>query len=231
MFSFHLLVTTGYLVDTSGYLVVTSGYLIATTCYFWLLVVTSCYFWFLVLVTTRFTTFLDHSLWKEACHFLHDIKVSIFRCFEISLQVVILMVVQTSHPRKQMIHYFHHLFKFHWRCIWLRFSKTKLCFANIRMFNMIHICLFSQTQSLKAALLVILSEEKTISWNSDEPLVAWNYCSLASLLSKLQAAHVGTVESAFFLCQKFLSFKKNILFHKMLLVSLRPDFDTEFLWS
>ena len=99
------------------------------------------------------------------------------------------------------------------------------------MFNMIHICLFSQTQSLKAALLVILSEEKTISWNSDEPLVAWNYCSLASLLSKLQAAHVGTVESAFFLCQKFLSFKKTILFHKMLLVSLRPDFDTEFLWS
>ena len=142
MVSFHLLVTTGYLVDTSGYLVVTSGYLIATTCYFWLLVVTSRYFWFLVLVTTRFTTFLDHWSWKEACHFLHDIKVSIFRWFEILLQVVIFMVVQTNHPRKSMIHYFHHLFKFHWRYIWLRFSRTKLSFANIRMFNMIHICLF-----------------------------------------------------------------------------------------
>ena len=44
MFSFYLLVTTGYLVDTIGCLVITSGYLIATTCYFWLLLVTSRYF-------------------------------------------------------------------------------------------------------------------------------------------------------------------------------------------
>ena len=130
-----------------------------------------------------------------------------------------------------MIHYFHHLFKFHWRYIWLRFSRTKLSFANIRIFSMIHICLFSQTQSIKAALLAILSEEKTISWNFDEPLVAWNCCSLDSLLSKLRAAVVGTVESVFVFCQKFLSFFKKKLFHKMLLVSLRPDFDTEFLWS
>ena len=142
-----------------------------------------------------------------------------------------LMVVQTNHPRKQMIHYFHHLFKFNWRYIWLRFSRTKLCFANIRMFNMIHICLFSQIQSLKAALLVILSEEKTISWNFNEPLVAWNCCSLASMLSKLRDALVSTVESVFVLCQKFLSFKKKKLFHKVLLLSLQPDFDTEFLWS
>ena len=99
------------------------------------------------------------------------------------------------------------------------------------MFNMIHICLFSQTQSLKAALLVILSEEKTISWNFDEPLVAWNCCSLPSLLSKLREALVSTVESVFVLCQKFLSFKKKKkLFHKVLLLSLQPDFDTEFLW-
>ena len=36
VFPFHLMVTTGCLVDTSGYLVVTSGYLIATTHYIWL---------------------------------------------------------------------------------------------------------------------------------------------------------------------------------------------------
>ena len=41
MFSFHLLVGTGYLVDITGYLVVTSGYLIATAGYVWLLLVTS----------------------------------------------------------------------------------------------------------------------------------------------------------------------------------------------
>ena len=48
-FSFHLLVTCGYLVFTCGYLVVTSGYLIATTGYFWLLLVTSRYFSLLLL--------------------------------------------------------------------------------------------------------------------------------------------------------------------------------------
>ena len=48
LFSFYLLVPTGYLVHTSGYLVVTSGYLTTTAGYFWLLLVNSRYFWLLV---------------------------------------------------------------------------------------------------------------------------------------------------------------------------------------
>ena len=53
IFSYNLLVTTGYLVDTTGFLVVGSGYLIAATGLFWLLLVTSRYF--LLLLVTCFS--------------------------------------------------------------------------------------------------------------------------------------------------------------------------------